>query len=144
MVFAPSAARTSCGFVRSTSDLSESPIFVFSAIPIETSDCARKMVDAPLMARKVQLEPGFSLPHWMKFSKDADLSGGVGKADPEDEGSWKVWPIAEIRKHDGPEDFWTVIRGKVYNLTPYMKYHPGGIGILMKTAGNDGTVLFDK
>jgi cytochrome b involved in lipid metabolism len=80
----------------------------------------------------------------MKFSKDADLSGGVGKADPEDEGSWKVWPIAEIRKHDGPEDFWTVIRGKVYNLTPYMKYHPGGIGILMKTAGNDGTVLFDK
>ena len=102
------------------------------------------MVDAPLMARKVQLEPGFSLPHWMKFSKDADLSGGVGKADPEDEGSWKVWPLAEIRKHDGPEDFWTVIRGKVYNLTPYMKYHPGGIGILMKTAGNDGTVLFDK
>jgi cytochrome-b5 reductase len=37
-----------------------------------------------------------------------------------------------------------VIRGKVYNLTPYMKYHPGGIDILMKTAGNDGTVLFDK
>jgi cytochrome b involved in lipid metabolism len=25
-----------------------------------------------------------------------------------------------------------------------MKYHPGGIDILMKTAGNDGTVLFDK
>jgi cytochrome-b5 reductase len=99
--------------------------------------------DAPAK-RKVQLEPGFSLPHWMKFSKDADLSGGVGKADPEDEGSWKVWPIAEIRKHDGPEDFWSVIRGKVYNLTPYMKYHPGGIDILMKTAGNDGTVLFDK
>lgn len=119
--------------------MSEFPIFV-----IETSDCAARSVSYAQMARMVQLEPGFSLPHWMKFSKDADLSGGVGKADPEDEGSWKVWPIAEIRKHDGPEDFWTVIRGKVYNLTPYMKYHPGGIGILMKTAGNDGTVLFDK
>mmetsp|Transcript_31543 Transcript_31543/g.82454 ORF Transcript_31543/g.82454 Transcript_31543/m.82454 type:complete len:340 (+) Transcript_31543:80-1099(+) len=95
-------------------------------------------------ARKVHLEPGFSLPHWMKLSMDADLSGGVGKADPDDEGSWKAWPIAEIRKHNSRDDFWTVIRGKVYNLTPYLRFHPGGIDILDKTAGNDGTVLFDK
>jgi cytochrome-b5 reductase len=95
-------------------------------------------------ARKVQLEPGFSLPAWMTFSADKDLSGGVGKADLDEEESWKAWPIAEIRKHNTREDFWSVIRGKVYNLTPYLRYHPGGIDILMKTAGNDGTVLFDK
>ena len=95
-------------------------------------------------ARKVQLEPGFSLPQWMKFSEDADLSGGVGKADPDYEATWKEWPIAEIRKHNTREDFWIVIHGKVYNLTPYLPYHPGGIDILMKTAGNNGTVLFDQ
>ena len=96
-------------------------------------------------ARRVQLEPGFSLQAWMKMSADADLSGGVGKVDPEDdEESWKVWPLDEICKHNSRDDFWTVIHGKVYNLTPYLPYHPGGIDILMPSAGNDGTVLFDK
>ena len=47
-------------------------------------------------ARKVQLEPGFSLPAWMRLSAGADLSGGVGKADPDEEGSWKVSPVADV------------------------------------------------
>jgi cytochrome b involved in lipid metabolism len=33
---------------------------------------------------------------------------------------------------------------QVYNITPYMKYHPGGAEILMKAVGKDGTVLFNK
>lgn len=32
----------------------------------------------------------------------------------------------------------------VYNVTPYMDYHPGGEEELMKAAGKDGTDLFDK
>ena len=80
----------------------------------------------------------------MRLSADADFSGGVGRADPDDPESWQAWPIAEIRKHHSRNDFWTVIRGKVYNLTPYLPYHPGGIDILMQTAGYDGTSLFDQ
>ena len=34
--------------------------------------------------------------------------------------------------------------GKVYNVTPYMEYHPGGIEELMRGAGQDGTLLFDE
>ena len=64
---------------------------------------------------------------------DADLTGGVGKADPDDEASWRAWPRAEIRKHSTRDDFWTIIRGKVYNLTQYLPYHPGGVDILMST-----------
>ncbi len=34
--------------------------------------------------------------------------------------------------------------GKVYNITPYMKFHPGGVEDLMKSAGKDATILFDE
>jgi cytochrome b involved in lipid metabolism len=34
--------------------------------------------------------------------------------------------------------------GKVYNITPYLEYHPGGIPEIMKGAGKDGTSLFDE
>lgn len=34
--------------------------------------------------------------------------------------------------------------GMVYNVTPYMDYHPGGEEELMKAAGIDGTDLFDQ
>jgi cytochrome b involved in lipid metabolism len=35
-----------------------------------------------------------------------------------------------------------VLGGKVYNITPYLPYHPGGEPELMKCAGRDGTKLF--
>lgn len=37
-----------------------------------------------------------------------------------------------------------VLRGKVYNISPYLRFHPGGVPILMKAAGKDGTALFSK
>ncbi len=37
-----------------------------------------------------------------------------------------------------------MLRGKVYNISPYLRFHPGGVPILMKAAGKDGTTLFMK
>lgn len=34
--------------------------------------------------------------------------------------------------------------GFVYNVSPYMEYHPGGEEELMRAAGSDGTDLFDQ
>ncbi|KAM3084075.1 hypothetical protein ACMFMG_001817 [Clarireedia jacksonii] len=42
------------------------------------------------------------------------------------------------------KDAWTVLGGKVYNITPYLPYHPGGEAELMKCAGRDGTRLFGE
>lgn len=36
------------------------------------------------------------------------------------------------------------VRGKVYNVTRYLDYHPGGAAELMKGAGKDATSLFDE
>lgn len=51
---------------------------------------------------------------------------------------------SELKKHKSSEDCWTVLKGKVYNITPYLKFHPGGVPEIMKCAGTDGTFLFNK
>lgn len=34
------------------------------------------------------------------------------------------------------------LNGKIYDITNYIKYHPGGIKAIMEGAGKDGTFLF--
>jgi cytochrome b involved in lipid metabolism len=51
-------------------------------------------------------------------------------------------PIAEVKEHCTEEDAWTVLRGRVYNISPYIRFHPGGRDMLMKGAGKDCTSLF--
>lgn len=47
-----------------------------------------------------------------------------------------------LKQHNKREDAWTAINGKVYNITPYLPFHPGGEKELMRVAGRDGTKLF--
>lgn len=42
------------------------------------------------------------------------------------------------------DDAWSSFNGKVYNLTAYLPYHPGGEKELMRVAGRDGTKLFGE
>ena len=98
-------------------------------------------------ARRPSLEPGFSLLHWQKLSMDADLTGGVGKADPDDEADVVlVACLARSASTARRDDFWTIIRGKEYNRASWemCRDHPGGVDILEVERGRDGTALFDK
>lgn len=52
--------------------------------------------------------------------------------------------IEEVNRHKTPSDCWTVISGVVYNISPFMEYHPGGFEELMKGAGCDCTTLYMK
>ncbi|CAI5515934.1 unnamed protein product [Closterium sp. Naga37s-1] len=52
--------------------------------------------------------------------------------------------MSEVKRHKREDDAWTVVRGRVYNITPYLDFHPGGKAILMKGAGKDCTALFNK
>lgn len=74
---------------------------------------------------------------WIRFSKSGkDLTGLRGRLIEVTQ--------EELQKHNKREDCWTCIRGMVYNVTPYMDYHPGGEDELMRAAGIDGTDLFDQ
>ena len=46
--------------------------------------------------------------------------------------------MSEIAEHKARDDAWSVFNGKVYNITPYLHYHPGGVAELMRVAGRDG------
>jgi cytochrome-b5 reductase len=50
----------------------------------------------------------------------------------------------ELGKHNSRDDCWTSVRGHVYNITAFFKYHPGGEEILDQAAGTDATELFEK
>ncbi|NXH28273.1 NB5R4 reductase, partial [Myiagra hebetior] len=86
---------------------------------------------------QVPLKPGRSLMDWIRLTKSGkDLTGLKGRLIEVTED--------ELSKHNKKEDCWICIRGFVYNVTPYMEYHPGGEDELMKAAGTDGTDLFDQ
>jgi cytochrome b involved in lipid metabolism len=53
-------------------------------------------------------------------------------------------PMSEVRKHATEEDGWTVVHGVVYNISPYLRFHPGGAKILRLSLGKDATALFKK
>ena len=49
--------------------------------------------------------------------------------------------MALVVSHNRPSDAWTAIDGRVYNITKFLEYHPGG-GVIMECIGKDGTQLF--
>lgn len=86
---------------------------------------------------KTALKPGYSLVGWIRLgSSGEDLTGLKGK----------IVPVShqELEKHNTDDDCWMAIRGKVYNVTRYLDYHPGGRDQLMRGAGKDATSLFDE
>jgi cytochrome-b5 reductase len=55
----------------------------------------------------------------------------------------RVITMEEVARHNSEVDAWTVVEGKVYNISPFLKLHPGGKKIL-RAAGIDGTDIFSK
>ncbi|XP_013179867.1 PREDICTED: cytochrome b5 reductase 4-like isoform X2 [Papilio xuthus] len=86
---------------------------------------------------KCALQPGHSLMDWIRLGNSGkDLTGVGGRMRP-------VHP-SELATHNTKNDAWLAIRGRVYNITHYLPYHPGGPKELMRGAGIDATELFDK
>ncbi|KAJ5239454.1 heme/steroid binding protein [Penicillium chermesinum] len=51
-----------------------------------------------------------------------------------------------LKAHNGRKgrDAWTSYQGKVYNISPYLPYHPGGKGEILRGAGKDSGKLFQE
>ncbi len=50
--------------------------------------------------------------------------------------------LEEVAKHNTKEDCWMVLYDKVYNVTSFIKDHPGGDALLLG-CGKDGTQLYE-
>ncbi|XP_062131396.1 cytochrome b5 reductase 4 [Drosophila sulfurigaster albostrigata] len=86
---------------------------------------------------KCALKPGYSLMSWVRLcNSGADLTGTGGRIEPVTR--------EELAQHNRVDDAWVAIRGRVFNVTHYMDFHPGGVDELMRGVGRDATKLFEE
>lgn len=93
---------------------------------------------------KVALAPGHSPLDWADLTskKPAYELRGVPSNTPPP--AYVKVSKADLKQHSTQGDCWTSINGRVFNITPYINFHPGGVDEIMKCAGRDGTALFNK
>jgi cytochrome b involved in lipid metabolism len=61
---------------------------------------------------------------------------------PASESSYEVFSMSDVAEHNSPDDCWSAINGKVYNLTDWIDKHPGGSVIIKSLCGQDGSAGF--
>ncbi|GAB5033102.1 nitrate reductase [Nannochloropsis oceanica] len=49
----------------------------------------------------------------------------------------------ELARHNSKTDCWIAVKGQVYDVTPYLQEHPGGVAAIVMNAGKDATEDFE-
>ncbi|KAI9843374.1 MAG: hypothetical protein M1838_002649 [Thelocarpon superellum] len=88
---------------------------------------------SPKKSRKVLLAPNHSPLDWAALQ--ATLPGPT---------TLQRIPPSQLRKHASRASAWTALGGTVYDVTPYVPFHPGGERELLRAAGRDGSRLFNE
>lgn len=87
--------------------------------------------------KQVALTPGHSMMDWIRLTQSKGrLLAGISMPRPVSE--------EELATHCSDSDMWMAIRGRVYNVTAYLPFHPGGVPEMVRGAGLDATNLFDS
>jgi cytochrome b involved in lipid metabolism len=96
---------------------------------------------APRRREKVPLNrgKGFGLADWNQLTAVAQDLAGLRGQPPRRDLTW-----SEIAQHNTVYNGWIVLRQRVYFITPYLPYHPGGERVLMNVLGKDATALFER
>jgi len=55
----------------------------------------------------------------------------------------KIFTLADVAKHNKPDDCWVVVNGRVLDTTKFLKDHPGGAKAILLYAGKDATEEFN-
>lgn len=86
--------------------------------------------------KKVRLAPGHSPLDWANLQRSGKNLSGVPFPQ-------RVTP-SQLAANNGRKGkpAWCSFQGKVYNLGPYLPFHPGGSGELMRAAGKGADKLF--
>ena len=91
-------------------------------------------------SRKVALAAGHSPLDWAVLTSNPNHKLR-GKDVPDE--LIRITP-SMLKQYNGRKgrDAWALFAGKVYNISPYLPFHPGGEAELMKGAGKDAGKLF--
>ncbi|OMO94438.1 hypothetical protein CCACVL1_06005, partial [Corchorus capsularis] len=74
----------------------------------------------PATRTKVPFEKGYSQMDWLKLTRThPDLAGLKGQSNR------RLISMSEVKQNQTEGSMWTVLKGRVYNISPYMKFHPG-------------------
>lgn len=139
------------------------------SIPSENGQAGYSKQTLKTRYRKVVLKPGHSALDWNLLSEEEGSKGkfihGLKKNAPWFEhfislqhpsslvqlqngvSPTRIHPPLCIDKHildSNKDNNWTLLRGRIYCLTNYLDFHPGGVKILLANCrGKDVTKLFD-
>lgn len=85
---------------------------------------------------KIILKPGHSPLDWAQLQRSSNNLSGVSSLQ-------RVTP-SQLKQNNGRKGkpAWASYQGRVYNMTPYVPFHPGGEGEIRRAAGKDGEKLF--
>mmetsp|Transcript_15266 Transcript_15266/g.18019 ORF Transcript_15266/g.18019 Transcript_15266/m.18019 type:complete len:439 (+) Transcript_15266:253-1569(+) len=84
----------------------------------------------------IKKKPGFNQLTW---AQEASCQRGSSKP------TKTVWTLEEVREHNNlKKDGWMIIKGKIYEVSKYAPYHPGGYYDLARAVGDDGTDLYEE
>ncbi|KFD50571.1 cytochrome b5-like Heme/Steroid binding domain protein [Trichuris suis] len=68
---------------------------------------------------------------WKEFVSNLEDPSGTG-------GKLLSVTTEMLKDHSTPDDLWILLDGKVYNITHYLRFHPGGSEALINAIGKDG------
>ncbi|KAF2432168.1 L-lactate dehydrogenase [Tothia fuscella] len=55
----------------------------------------------------------------------------------------KVYTYDEVKSHKTPQSCWVILYNKVYDVTSFLRSHPGGSKIILQLSGTDATEEYD-
>lgn len=90
------------------------------------------------------MAPGHSPLDWARVASDPVGNRLRGDLPADAPYLLRVTP-SQLKQMNGRKgrDAWTALGGMVYNISPYVPFHPGGAGELLRCAGKDGNQLFN-
>jgi cytochrome b involved in lipid metabolism len=55
-----------------------------------------------------------------------------------------LYTLAEVSKHNNQTSCWTIINGKIYDITSFISSHPAGVQKILQGCGIDATKLYGR
>ncbi|MBA0655913.1 hypothetical protein Goklo_008334 [Gossypium klotzschianum] len=113
--------------LKSSGESSRQVASVDAGAPAMKSEKARSSTRKSAPRAKVPFEKGYSQMDWLKLTQThPDLAGLKGQSNR------RLVSMSEVKQNQKEGSMWTVLKGRVYNISPYMKFHPGGLYVVFQ------------